>query len=123
MQTRIPLPTDNIYKFYALFGLLVFISSMVLFVTTYTTFQSRSVERTIELSVLTNLETLSAKQKATKEVLEVLAVVDKSDKKTFLRYIGVFLSIGLLLIYYGFRKWHKEIQPKQDKLLDLEIKK
>ena len=25
MESKIPLPTDNIYKFYALFGLLLFI--------------------------------------------------------------------------------------------------
>jgi len=27
MESKIPLPTDNIYKFYALFGLLLFITS------------------------------------------------------------------------------------------------
>lgn len=29
MESRIPIPTDNIYKFYAFFGLLVVISSML----------------------------------------------------------------------------------------------
>ena len=123
MQSRIPLPTDNIYKFYALFGLLLLISSMVLFVSTYSAFQTRASDRFIELSVLSELKSPSVEEKARKKLLEALSEVDKSDKQTYLVFIGIFIFIAGALIWYGFRKWHKEIQPKQDLLLSLEIEK
>ena len=81
MQSRIPLPTDNIYKFYALFGLLLLIASIALFVSTYSTFQIRASDRFVELSVLSELKSPSIEQKAKKQLLEALTEVDKSDKK------------------------------------------
>lgn len=123
MQSRIPLPTDNIYKFYALFGLLLLVSSMALFVAQYSSFQTRAYDRFIELSALTSLEDLTAEEKAKKELFDAQVVIDKSDRKFYKEVVGVLIAISLLLILYGFRKWHKVIQPKQDRLVDLEIEK
>lgn len=123
MQTRISLPTDNIYKFYAIFGLLLLISSMVLFVTVYSTFQERAFSRFLELKVLTEVKDLTAQQVAKKELLSTQAKIDASDKETYLSSIGVFLTISLVLIFFGFWRWHKYIQPKQDLLLARQIEK
>ena len=123
MQPRIPLPTDNIYKFYSLLGLLLLISSMAIFVSTYSSFHSKSAERFIELSVLNELESLEVKQKARKKSLEKAIKRDKTDNNFYLSFLSLLIIAGLFLMLFGFWKWHRSIQPKQDRLLDLEIEK
>lgn len=123
MNSKIPLPTDNIYKFYALFGLVLLISSFVLFFQTYTTFQERFFERYIALESLTNKKKLSANDLANKEVLETKSKIDESDKSAYLGFIGIFIAFSLFLIAYGFRKWHVKIQPQQDLVIQKQIEK
>ena len=123
MQSKIPLPTDNIYKFYALFGLLLLVSSMVLFVINYSTFQQRAVDRFIELSVLNELKELTPEQAAKKELLTAQSEVDVTNKKTYTGCIGIFIALSFWAMFYGFRRWHKDIQPQQDLLLAKQIEK
>jgi len=123
MHSKIPLPTDNIYKFYALFGLMLLISSMALFVINYSTYQQRSFDRFLELSVLIKLKELTPQQLTLKEMYQAQAVVDKSDKKTYLYCISVFITLSLFLMFYGFLKWHRNIQPLQDLLIKKQIEK
>ncbi|HAT8530747.1 TPA: hypothetical protein I7204_22180, partial [Vibrio vulnificus] len=80
MQSRISIPTDNIYKFYATFGLVLLVATMVLFVFVYSTFQASYHERYVELKVLTSLSTLTPEQAGRKEVLEAKEIIDKSDQ-------------------------------------------
>ncbi len=123
MNSKVPLPTDNIYKFYSLFGLVLLISSFILFVQTYTSFQQRAFDRFIELEVLNSQELLSPKELARKEAFESKAIIDKSDKKLYMRFIGGFIGLSLVLIFYGFRKWHIKIQPQQDLMAQQQIEK
>ncbi|HHF0511871.1 TPA: hypothetical protein ACPHTW_004541 [Vibrio antiquarius] len=117
MQSRISIPTDNIYKFYATFGLVLLVSTMALFVFVYSTFQANSHARYVELKVLSSLSKLTPEQSARKEVLEAKEVIDTSDKKTYMSAISLFLALSLLLLAFGFYRWHKKIQPLQDELL------
>ncbi len=129
MQSRVPLPTDNIYKFYALFGLLLFLSCTYAFVNLQQSYNERIFKRHVELKTLQDITELNATQLATREILERQAKIDASDKKFFLNSIAVFFSIAILLMFYGFQQWHTKIQPQQDEILkrnldkiDLEIK-
>jgi len=123
LNSKVPLPTDNIYKFYSLFGLVLLISSFILFLQTYTSFQERSFDRFIELEILNNQEVLEPKELAKKTVLEAKAKIDESDKELYMHFIGSFIAISLLLIFYGFRKWHVKIQPQQDLIAQKQVEK
>lgn len=114
MESRIPLPTDNIYKFYALFGLLLLIFSVgsVIFVnkTTNDLFFSKLVE----------LEILKADRVPSDETQLRIVLTEKqlsnakSDKLFYLGALTLLSAIGSLGIVYGFKKWHTEIQPLAD---------
>lgn len=123
MQSRVHLPTDNIFKFYALFGLLLLITSLVLFTQLYKSHNDRVFERYVELKTLESLKELTATHKAKKEVLDAQNKIDRSDRKFHLNVIGVFISISLVLMFFGFYNWHTKIQPNQDRITDLNIQK
>lgn len=123
MQSRVPLPTDNIYKFYALFGLFLFLACTYVFVNLQQSFNEKVFKRHIELKTLQDIEQMNAAQLATKEVLEKQAEIDSSDKKFFLNSIALFFSIAILLMIFGFYQWHKKIQPQQDEAFKRNIDK
>lgn len=123
MHSRVPLPTDNIYKFYALFGLLIsiFCLSSIIFVNKTT---NELVFKTIvEQETLNVVIQPTATQQAKKRVLKRKLEIALSDKLLFQIAAGIFLSAGGYLTYYGFKRWHTEIQPLQDEITRLSIQK
>jgi len=123
MESRIPLPTDNIYKFYAFFGLLLVIFSIgaVLYVNKIT--NDIAYKNAVEYEVLKADPLRSLPQEARFKILTKQFEIAVQNKDMFNSFLGVFIGIGLLMIFYGFRKWHLEIQPIQDEILRLNIKK
>ena len=123
MLNRVPLPTDNIFKFYALFGLL-----LVLFGIGATLYVSKSTNDLI-FEVAVEYETLKANpvrsvsEEARFEILQKKLEVSRKDKTFFNIRLGVVVGIGICMMLYGFRKWHTEIQPIQDEMARLNLKK
>jgi len=121
MESKIPLPTDNIYKFYALFSLLLLIFSLggVLYV------QQSANEQVIailpDLEVLKEAKELSAKDEITKQILERKLEVVASDRKFFSTVLGGSLALAITGIVYGFRRWHTVIQPLQDEHAKIQL--
>ncbi|MBX3659825.1 MAG: hypothetical protein KF740_15440 [Ramlibacter sp.] len=123
MESKIPLPTDNIYKFYALFGLLVFIFSIGAML--YSTRSSNELltNLMVERETLKEVVVPAAGQIARIEVIDRLLEVGKSDK-TFLRWaLATLFVLGLWSAFYGFKTWHQKIQPIQDELISLQLRK
>lgn len=128
---KIPLPTDNIYKFYALFGLLLFIfsigASIALTKNTNDTVYKLYVE--LESLRIPTIEEMAAYKDGVhptfvrKALLEKLIEVAKKDRTTIEILLTAVTVIGGLGVLYGFRKWHKEIQPIQDEMLQLQVEK
>lgn len=123
MRSNIPLPTDNIYKFYALFGLLLFIT-----VVASTLYVSKSTNElifasAIEIEAVNALEKPSLIEKTKKEIAEKRVELAISDKNFFIKALGGMAGIACMFMGYGFFKWHNEVQPMQDKLLKLQIEK
>lgn len=123
MENRVPLPTDNIYKFYALFGLLLFIfaagSSMYINSST----NDLLFESIPKLKALEEIEKPTAAQQSTRESLErkiEIAIEDKDGLSTASTWLACF---GALMMVLGFWKWHTEIQPRQDEFAELELEK
>ncbi len=118
-----PLPTDNIYKFYAIFGLVLLISCFYFFCVIHNFYNDRAVESYVELETLRGLPQSTQEQAFRRTLLEELETVSKSDKKFYLRALGTFMGIGLILVVGGFSFWHIKIQPMQDRLTAMQIRK
>lgn len=130
MERSIPLPTDNIFKFYALFGLLLFIFSWgsVLYVNS----SSNEVVFTVipELEGLKQVVEPSKVEVSKMALLEQKLEITQSNKKFFLNGAAVILVIGTLLMIYGFSCWHRYLQPVLDRtakaqmdIAELQLKK
>jgi len=123
MQSNIPLPTDNIYKFYALFGLILFIfgfSSMIYINKSTNELVYKTVVSIEELKVIEEPTSVQELQPA---ALEERMEIALSDKKFFIICIGVLVVSAVFLMYYGFHNWHNKVQPLQDELAELTVKK
>ena len=123
MDKFIPIPTDSIYKFYALFGLLLFVFSIgaLLYVI-------KSTNELVFSSVI-DIEIYKAIDKPTSVDIAKLTAAEKrveiavSDKKFFVRAISVISAIAIFSMAYGFRQWHTKVQPIQDEIAKLQLEK
>ena len=114
MESKIPLPTDNIYKFYALFSLLLFVFSAggVIYLTKSTNeLVFKSWE---EIEPLKAEKELSSEQKARKESLERQVEIAVSDRESGVKALGVIAAFAILGMVFGFSVWQKKIQPLSD---------
>ncbi|HHG3339870.1 hypothetical protein [Vibrio parahaemolyticus] len=123
MESRVPLPTDNIYKFYALFGLLLLIFSVSSLVYVNHSTNTLAFDIAVEYTTLAADPVRSVSEEARFQVLDNKLKIAKTNKTIFLSSLGVFAAVGLLMIWYGFRTWHLVVQPLQDELLKLNIEK
>ncbi|WP_321460055.1 hypothetical protein [Vibrio sp. NH-UV-68] len=125
MESRIPLPTDNIYKFYALFGLLLVIFGLGSIIYVNQSTNSLVYDVIIEYHTLKNIpvEARTLVQEATFQVLDKKLDVAVRNKFIFLIAIGGMIAGGIYMLWYGFKTWHTKIQPMQDEMARLNIKK
>jgi hypothetical protein len=123
MESRIPLPTDNIYKFYALFGLLLLIFGLS--ATIYTTKSTNEfmVTAVVDLEELKSIVLPSIRETARRQILQRQIEVAKSDKEFFRWASSGVGGIGLALMIFGFKKWHVEVQPTLDEIAQLQLLK
>ena len=125
MNSKIPLPTDNIYKFYALFGLMLFVFGVgsIIYVNQSTNNQVYAI--IIEYNTLKNTpqQVRTSTEEATLQLLDK-KLDDAVFSKVFYSWaISGIIVFGILMIWYGFRAWHTVIQPMQDEITRLNIKK
>lgn len=124
MQSRIPLPTDNIYKFYSLFGLLILITTSIMFFIRHEHYNAMAFKRYIPMETLKSKAQPTEEEKLELFLLEQKSKIAISNKDVELGlYLTIFFLFGGGFSVYGFYHWHTKIQPKQDKLLDLQIDK
>lgn len=121
MDGKIPLPTDNIYKFYALFGLLLLVTSIAAFVYLHQTTNALLFEALINVEELSSKENPTPVEAKKKEVLKRRIDIAVEDKAAFNKALGALMGLAIVAMSYGFRQWHYVVQPKQDKLLDLQV--
>lgn len=123
MQPSLPVPTDNIYKFSCLFGLVLIVSAVIAFASIY----SSSLERKIVyVQAVIALESKAERTKQEEENLKLnrlLIDVTKQNEDLSNICLGVVIAFGLLLSGYGARQWHRTIQRRDDQLAELQIQK
>lgn len=127
---KLPLPTDNIYKFYALFGLLLFIFGAGAAVALQRGTNDSVYKLYVELESVrapsaapTAALDLKGEKSIREALLERLIEVAKEDKKTLSTYLSVLIAFSILLTAAGFYKWHTQIQPIQDEMMRLQLQK
>ncbi|WP_372737260.1 hypothetical protein [Neptunomonas sp.] len=111
MQPKTAIPTDNIYKFYALSGLVSTIVLVVLFFQLNEEYNRRVFDRYLQTSALQGIITPTLEQKVTLHVLERQSDLDASNKQFYSISLGVFISWSLIAMITGFWQWHTKIQP------------
>lgn len=123
MENKIPIPTDNIFKFYALFGLLLFVFSVGSIIYVSHSTNELAFQAMIELPALKQIANPSPIDMAKQQALEKRLEVAEADKKFLNGASNVIAGIGVFLMLYGFWKWHKEVQPVQDETSKLQLEK
>ncbi|OEO23696.1 hypothetical protein AX279_21515 [Pseudomonas sp. J237] len=121
MEAKLPVPTDNIFKFYALFGLLLIIFSISASVYVTQSTNSMLFTSLVELGELK--EQKEPKQSVQVRIagLERLIEVAKSDRSFYNIVIGIFLAVGGFISYFGFSRWHQNIQPVIDETQKVQL--
>jgi len=123
MDNKIPLPTDNIYKFYALFGLLLLVTSIASFIYLHQTTNALLFETEIIVEELNDKKDISLNEARRQSFLQHRIDIAKKDRDFYNNGLAVLLVISAVAMIYGFSQWHYVVQPKQDKLLDFQIQK
>lgn len=123
MESRIPIPTDNIFKFYALFGLLTLVFSFGSSIYLTKSTNELLFTAVVELETLKALPHTSPVDEVRKQVLQRKIEIASDDKKTLQAGCGLLAGFAVVGLVYGFRKWHSEIQPVQDELARLQLRK
>jgi len=116
------LPTDNLYKFLAIFGLVLFVFSVYMMNDIKT--ESKLIYKNTEIKVLElrkNILSVPKNEKLIKQVAILETEAYKSamnlNKKVYGFYLICFIST--VLIYIGFRQWYHKTQ----KFNDIKLKK
>jgi hypothetical protein len=121
MESRIPLPTDNIYKFYALFWLALLIASIAGFLYVQKSTNEMAFQAAVEYEELAAKTQPTPPEMKRKEMIERRVSIGIKDREFFNNSLSLLFGVGLCCTAFGFWKWQTVVQPKQDKLLDLQI--
>lgn len=120
MQPNVPVPTDNLYKFQALFGLVLIISALFTAAYVHVNVNNKHFGYVdVYYGPTTRSEPDQAKFKK-----HIESQVDELHESTEIAMyvVGGALAIGGWLCFGGFHRWAK-IQPLHDELLELQVAK
>ena len=121
MESNISVPTDNVYKFYAIFSLLVLIFSMGAVLYLNRTTNDLAFNSVVELESLKTAPgppSLDAKKKG---VIEERLEIAVKNKTFFLYSLSVISGVAVFGLIYGFAKWHKDLQPVIDETAKVQL--
>jgi hypothetical protein len=106
VENRIPIPTDNVFKFYALFGLFLFSFGFSIVLYTIKSTNELMAASYVERAALGASKDLSPRDKARLEILERQVEVAKSDKQFFEWVAATVTAFGMAGMLVGFGRWH-----------------
>jgi hypothetical protein len=121
MDNKIPLPTDNIFKFYALFGLLLFVFSLASTIYINRSTNEQIIGLLLEIETLKDTSNLTNAQTLRQVLLERQLEIATSDKQFFRRALALLGALSTVGMAYGFRKWHQEVQPLADEAARIQL--
>lgn len=130
MHDKVPVPTDNVYKFYALFSLVTLIFCAWMATSLNSSTNAIVFKNYPETAELKSIKPITEIQQARLDVLEYEVEVATNDRRFYNFILGGSMGIAIWGIFFGFKKWHMEIQPLADaqnkaqlEILQLQIEK
>lgn len=121
MDSRLSIPTDNIFKFYALSGLVFCLGALTLFVFTYNLHYEKTVYLSLELAKLDIAKLDNAYVEKQREIIKTQLEIGIANKEFYMAVISFLFSLGIVVMSFGFARWHYKVQPQLDRLVALEI--
>ncbi|GEM_PF-906487 len=120
MQPNVPVPTDSLYKFLALFGLVLMISSLLGTVALVRSSNQQIFEAAKEVAAIGTPQSKEAEDYV--KAMQRKAVIAAEDRDGLAWLLAICGAIGVAFSIAGFTRWHK-IQPLHDELLELQVAK
>lgn len=124
MQPNVPIATDNLYKFVALFGLVLVVASFAGFYLSYANHRAEMAlieDRRFDLAKSAGTLSPAAVAKIEWDLM-IREDVSSANRVTFGSVMAFPLFAGFALSTVGFFLWIK-VQRLQDELLELQIAK
>jgi hypothetical protein len=115
------IPTDNVNKFYAIFGLIILVSCIYGFVNIYDTAQKVTLEYGKEVMKLDAKKLKTEIDIAMIKLYTERGTLERRNQEFYYDAISLFAAIGTIMLIYGLVKWHFHVQPVEDKLKSLQI--
>ena|SRR5690554_5124056 len=121
MDPKIPVPTDNIYKFCATFGLVVMVVSLTLMFLNSRTANQVIFDSAKEYYDLRSSEDPLIDEREKLLDRQVKLAVDNREHGKWV--LAVIFAIGFYSSCFGFYRWYTKVQPVHDEILELQRKK
>ncbi|EAR62901.1 hypothetical protein [Neptuniibacter caesariensis] len=121
MTPGFSIPTDNIYKFYALLGLALILSSVLAFVYVYDTNRARTLGWSEEIRLIEKKARADQADKERKELLETMVQIENENKKFYMKILSMSFGVGIGIGVLGLLAWQFSVQPRADRLVELQI--
>jgi hypothetical protein len=130
MIDRVSVPTDNIYKFIAIFSLVTLLFCGWQSFATNANTNAILIQIYPEIEALKSIESRSPSQEAKLALLERQVEVAIKDRTHLAYVLGVFIAASIFGMWYGFYIWKTQIQTISDSqnkaqldILNLQIEK
>ncbi|MFC5050543.1 hypothetical protein ACFPK9_07955 [Rubritalea spongiae] len=125
MAFSIPSVTDNVYKFYAIFGLTLIVSSVIGSIQLNRMNNARIHQFAKDVEAVHQRDPEFANAKDSPVVASALKQIEVigEDRKGFKRLLLGLVAVGAGISFYGFRQWQNGVQKMDDAIKELELKK
>lgn len=123
MQPSLPVPTDNIYKFSCLFGLVLIVSAVIAIASVYSSSLDRKIVYVQAVIALDSKAERTKQEEDSLKLNRLLIDVTKKNEDYVNIWLGVVIGFGLCLSGFGAMQWHRTIQRRDDQLAELQIQK
>lgn len=123
MSLSVPSATDNIYKFYTIFGLTLIVASILGLVHVVQSGNAKVYQLAKDYDTLVPKDEKEQKLSATGAVIDEMLKQHGDDQFAMKAVLYGVLIIGGGFTGRGFHKWRKEVQPMDTRLKELQIKR
>lgn len=120
-SSSISVPTDHLAKFLAIFGLVVFVVSSLSWHLNLSSHRQILFEHAMSVSKLSTDDELGHSESMQIKALNIGMKQITRETNRVNTFTAIFSVAGLLIMLYGFYKWVVVLQPKLDRLLDIQI--
>lgn len=120
-SSSISVPTDHLAKFLAIFGLVVFVVSSFLWHLNLSSHRQSLFEHAMSISKLSSDDELGHSEGMQINALNIGMKKITRETHRVNTFTAIFSVSGFFIMLYGFYKWVVVLQPKLDRLLDIQI--